>query len=472
MNRGFKTYFKEGLLKSYNTFKKKGNYLRYYLYWIASMVGKMIPFVSSAFLLSDVRIARLAKNHEQIAVARSFESTDNRESIRTMIWTSVIVVLLFISGVLFIGVFGFLSYLLAQSIITASNSSAASILIFPAVILLLVFMILYPLFMAPASYIVDTNNEIGVSNVIFNSIDSMKRTGKWTYTLINIVGLLPGLLIFAGGIILFIILAQTSDIGFIIGSLLLFLFMALFLIVGPVFGMAGRIATVLLFEDIVLDDFNRTKNISGVNIQKVKYSKLNKNDKSQMLASQLVGLFDDVEEQTEVVEEQTEVVEQTEVAEETQEVEEETEVAEEQTEEVQETQEVEEQTEVAEETQEVEEQTEVAEETQEVEETEVEEQTEVVEEETQVVEEQTEVVEETQEVEEETEVAEETEVVEEETEVVETTEEVQETQEVEEETEVAEETQEVQEKEDKNQINEEELTMEYLEELFGEKIEE
>ena len=133
-----------------------------------------------------------------------------------------------------------------------------------------------------------------MSNVIFNSIDSMKRTGKWTYTLINIVGLLPGLLIFTFGIILFIILVQTSDIGFIIGSLLLFLFMALVLIVGPVFGMAGRIATILLFEDIVLDDFNRTKNISGVNIQKVKYSKLNKNDKSQMLASQLVGLFDDV----------------------------------------------------------------------------------------------------------------------------------------------------------------------------------
>ncbi len=324
MNRGFKTYFKEGLIKSYKTFKKKGNYLRYYLYWIASMVGKIIPFVSAAFLLADVRIARLAKNHEQIAVARSFESIDNRESIRTMLWTSVIVCLLFISGVLFIGLFGLLSYLLAQSIITASNSSAASILIFPAVILLLVFMILYPLFMAPTSYIVDTNNEIGVSNVIFNSIDSMKRTGKWTYTLINIVGLLPGLLIFTFGIILFIILVQTSDIGFIIGSLLLFLFMALVLIVGPVFGMAGRIATILLFEDIVLDDFNRTKNISGVNIQKVKYSKLNKNDKSQMLASQLVGLFDDVEEQAEVVEEQTEVVE------------EETEVVEEQTEEVQE----------------------------------------------------------------------------------------------------------------------------------------
>ena len=426
MNRGFKTYFKEGLLKSYKTFKKKGNYLRYYLYWIASMVGKIIPFVSSAFLLSDVRIARLAKNHEQIAVARSFESTDNRESIRTMIWTSVIVGLLFISGVLFIGVFGFLSYLLAQSIISASNSSAASILIFPAVILLLVFMILYPLFMAPTSYIVDTNNEIGVSNVIFNSIDSMKRTGKWTYTLINIVGLLPGLLIFAGGIILFIILVQTSDIGFIIGSLLLFLFMALVLIVGPVFGMAGRIATILLFEDIVLDDFNRTKNISGVNIQKVKYSKLNKNDKSQMLASQLVGLFDDVEEQTEVVEETEEVEEQTEV------VQEQTEV-------------VEEQTEVAEEeTEEVQEQTEV-----------VQEQTEVVQEQTEVAEEQTEVVEEQTE-----EVQEQTEVVEEQTEEVETTEEVEE------------QTEEVQEKEENNQINEEELTMEYLEELFGEKIEE
>ena len=412
MNRGFKTYFKEGLLKSYKTFKKKGNYLRYYLYWIASMVGKIIPFVSSAFLLSDVRIARLAKNHEQIAVARSFESTDNRESIRTMIWTSVIVGLLFISGVLFIGVFGFLSYLLAQSIISASNSSAASILIFPAVILLLVFMILYPLFMAPTSYIVDTNNEIGVSNVIFNSIDSMKRTGKWTYTLINIVGLLPGLLIFAGGIILFIILVQTSDIGFIIGSLLLFLFMALVLIVGPVFGMAGRIATILLFEDIVLDDFNRTKNISGVNIQKVKYSKLNKNDKSQMLASQLVGLFDDVEEQTEVVEETEEVEEQTEVVQEqTEVVEEQTEVAEEETEEVQE-------------------------------------QTEVVQEQTEVVQEQTEVAEE------------QTEVVEEQTEEVETTEEVEE------------QTEEVQEKEENNQINEEELTMEYLEELFGEKIEE
>ena len=436
MNRGFKTYFKEGLLKSYKTFKKKGNYLRYYLYWIASMVGKVIPFVSSAFLLSDVRIARLAKNHEQIAVARSFESTDNRESIRTMIWTSVIVGLLFISGVLFIGVFGFLSYLLAQSIITASNSSAASILIFPAVILLLVFMALYPLFMAPTSYIVDTNNEIGVSNVIFNSIDSMKRTGKWTYTLINIVGLLPGLLIFTVGIILFIILVQTSDIGFIIGSLLLFLFMALVLIVGPVFGMAGRIATILLFEDIVLDDFNRTKNISGVNIQKVKYSKLNKNDKSQMLASQLVGLFDDVEEQTEVVE-TTEEVEQTEV------VEEQTEVVEEETEEVEQTEVVEEETEVAEE------QTEVAETTEEVQE-----QTEVAEEQTQEVEEQTEVVEE------QTEVAEETQVDEEETE------------EVQEQTEVVEETQEVQEKEDKNQINEEELTMEYLEELFGEKIEE
>ena len=426
MNRGFKTYFKEGLLKSYKTFKKKGNYLRYYLYWIASMVGKIIPFVSSAFLLSDVRIARLAKNHEQIAVARSFESTDNRESIRTMIWTSVIVGLLFISGVLFIGVFGFLSYLLAQSIISASNSSAASILIFPAVILLLVFMILYPLFMAPTSCIVDTNNEIGVSNVIFNSIDSMKRTGKWTYTLINIVGLLPGLLIFAGGIILFIILVQTSDIGFIIGSLLLFLFMALVLIVGPVFGMAGRIATILLFEDIVLDDFNRTKNISGVNIQKVKYSKLNKNDKSQMLASQLVGLFDDVEEQTEVVEETEEVEEQTEV------VQEQTEV-------------VEEQTEVAEEeTEEVQEQTEV-----------VQEQTEVVQEQTEVAEEQTEVVEEQTE-----EVQEQTEVVEEQTEEVETTEEVEE------------QTEEVQEKEENNQINEEELTMEYLEELFGEKIEE
>ena len=321
MNRGFKTYYKEGLLKSYKTFKKKGNYFRYYIYWLASLLGKILPFAAPVFLLSDVRIARYAKTHEDISVSRSFEATDERESTRTMLWTSIIIGLLFISGIILIAVFAFLLLLLGSAISAeADNNLIQIIFVIPAAIVLLIYLVAFPLLMAPTSYIVDTNSKIGVSNVLFNSIDSMKRTGKWTYTLINIVSVIPGLLILIIGFIVFVFLLNMSDLGYIIGSILLFGFMAGFLTVGPLFGFAGRIATVLLFEDIVLDDYNRTKNISGINVQKVKYAQLNKNDKSQMLEKQLVGLFDNSDVETanvvqEVAEEQVEEVTQ-EVAEE------------------------------------------------------------------------------------------------------------------------------------------------------------
>ena len=265
MNRGFKTYFKEGLSKSFKIFKKKGNYLRYYLYWTASLLGKSIPIISSIFMLSDVRMTRLAKNHEQILVANSFEATDEKGSILTMIFSFIIQFLLFISGILFIGLIAGAVLLFVASIENNVSTDGVSYLLFlPVVILLIGYLVIYPLMFVPTAYIVDTNPTIGVSTLLFNSIDSMKRTGKWTYCLINIVSFIPGILVLLVSSIITIILINIGGEAFVIGALLVFVFLAAFLMVAPIFDMAGKIATVLLFEDIVLDDFNRTKNISGI----------------------------------------------------------------------------------------------------------------------------------------------------------------------------------------------------------------
>ena len=207
MNRGFKLYYREGLSLAFKTFRKKGNYIRYYLFWIVSLIGKFIPIASPAFFLATSRLARNVKVNQDIVISSAFEATDEKNSTRTMLWSLVIAGLILVGGILLIGVFGLLLYLLGSGICDEANmEEMIPVFLIPAAILLVVFVVSFFIYFSPISYIVDTNPEIGVSDVLYNSVDSMKRNGKKTLLLINFIGLFNVLLIIGLAVVAFLIL--------------------------------------------------------------------------------------------------------------------------------------------------------------------------------------------------------------------------------------------------------------------------
>lgn len=260
MNKGCVAYFCEGLKTAKNTFfKNKKNFLKYYLFSMASFLGSIFIVTMPIFFLAEVRMARIAKEKNDIAIFDSLEGADHPKRWWTLLLTNYLWILLVMAGVLVIVLCFVPTVPFISSLATLESPILmlvfAYLVIFALYVVLIVYMILATLHFAPVNYIIDKDESLGVSEVLKTSYSSMNKDGKVTYFLINILyGLVSGVFVFFLTILLIIMLALGQNIpavGFIFLAIFLGIVILALILFLPFLMLGQSVSNISLFDDII-----------------------------------------------------------------------------------------------------------------------------------------------------------------------------------------------------------------------------
>lgn len=296
MNRGVIAYMREGNRCAKNTFKNFGNILKFYFLEIISFFGSLFIFPIPMMTLARVRVARLAERDEDIQIFKSFEKTDSSKHFWTLFAYFFMKFILFLAGIVFIlllmGIFAGIGLLIGG--LSKVGIIIAIILAAPFALVLLAFMIVFPFMFEPAKYLYDCNTNLGLSGMFYNSIDAMRKTGKWTiFMMYFIYGLrhLLWLSLIGGSVALLVVFYQQTAVR-IISAIALLVFLVLYFFRAARLLLGQRVAKVELFNDICstekyvslqpVTEENTPKNIYGVSKRTLRAAK-----KEQLL----LGLF-------------------------------------------------------------------------------------------------------------------------------------------------------------------------------------
>lgn len=296
MNRGVIAYIREGNRCAKNTFKKFGNILKFYFLEIVSLFGSLFIFTIPMMTLSRMRVARLAERDEDIQIFKSFEKTDSSKHFWTIFAYYFMKFVLFLAGILFItllaGICGGIGFLIGGA--DMPGLIVGGILAAPFALILLLFIIEFPFMLMPGIYLYDCNTNLGLSGMFYNSVDAMRKTGKWTTFMTDVVYCLRHLLwlgLIGGSAALLVAFYEQPAIR-IISAIALLVFLVLYFFRGARLLLGRRVARVLLLNDICstekyvslnpVTEENTPKNIYGVSKRTLRAAK-----KEQLL----LGLF-------------------------------------------------------------------------------------------------------------------------------------------------------------------------------------
>lgn len=277
MNRGFGFYFGHAIKSSCKTLWHKGNLLKYWAWVIMELLAPFTLVLGAMFSLANVRQAKIAERENTVDVPQSFKVACRAKPFWTMFLATVLEALIFIAGVLLIGVatllLGAIGY--AISLFVSDIEPMLIIMIFcvPGGLMLLVYSLIMPILLAPTAYVLETNPDIGAADAISICFNTMKSRGKGTYFLTVFVTLLiEGAILGLGVGIEFVLLAFVEDaqLNLVLMILVGIIIFVGFALVAPMFSLARKISQKNLFEDIVLDPVNASKHTDGVNIRKCK----------------------------------------------------------------------------------------------------------------------------------------------------------------------------------------------------------
>ena len=297
MNRGFKFYFIEGIKKAVKTLCKRGNYLRFYIYsimiFLLSIIGIFIPVAQ----LARVRLGRIIKEHEDFDLPKVFAPSDNPLTVWNTVMAMLLKALLFLGGLIIIlliaGIF-FIIQLSLQFLIYGGMRNTFIFILFmiPPALLLIAYLVMYPIYLAPVIFCIDAIDKAKASETIYKSYQAVRLSGKLQLALNAIC--------YYGPMILYIALtAGLSAFLFIYGDnemksfalILAIIFVAGFFVGSPILVLGCRVANTLLFEDIIIDRFNYENDVKGLYIKGTKSGKVDKTN----YEGSLIRLFDETE---------------------------------------------------------------------------------------------------------------------------------------------------------------------------------
>lgn len=283
MNRGFKKYYNEGYNNAKEALKKKGNLCRYYLYVFVSLLSYLFIFAKPVIDMAGVRLLKMIRADKEIAVSKAVSSSDNAKSYWTSMLAYVIKGLMILAIILVIAIIGFALAGFGYAIYSASAFSdelyyLPIIFMIPAVVILAIFIIALPMLTVPISYIADTNPNMGASKVLFLSVDSLKKTGKGTlflsYLIEGLIKLIFILIPFGFYAYLYNnLLSEPAEVmGIMIGVAILVTIAAaiVYVLFITKFIVGLKLSRILLFEDLVLDNFNGAKRLTGIEFKEEK----------------------------------------------------------------------------------------------------------------------------------------------------------------------------------------------------------
>lgn len=283
MNRGFKKYYKEGYNNAKEALRKKGNLCRYYLYVFVSLLSYLFIFVKPVIDMAGVRLLKMIRADKEIAVSKAISSSDNAKSYWTCLLAYIIKGLMILAIILVIGLIGFALAGFGYAIYSASAFSdelyyLPIIHMIPAIVILAIFIIALPILTVPISYIADTNPNMGASKVLFLSVDSLKKTGKGTLFLSYLIeGLIKLIFILIPlGFYAYLynnLLSEPAEVmGIMIGVAILVTIVdaIVYVLFITKFIVGLKLSRILLFEDLVLDNFNGAKRLTGIEFKEEK----------------------------------------------------------------------------------------------------------------------------------------------------------------------------------------------------------
>ena len=297
MNRGFKFYFLEGIKKAVKTLFKRGNYLRFYIYsimiFLLSITGIFIPVAK----LARVRLGRIIKEHEDFDLPKVFAPSDNPLTVWNTVMALLLKTLLFLGGLILIlliaGIF-FIIQLSLQFLIYGGMRNTFIFILFmiPPALLLIAYLVMYPIYLAPVIFCIDAIDKAKASETIYKSYQAVRLSGKLQLALNAIC--------YYGPMILYIALTTgLSAFLFIYGDnemksfalILAIIFVAGFFVGAPILVLGCRVANTLLFEDIIIDRFNYENDVKGLYNKGTKSGKIDKTN----YEGSLIRLFDETE---------------------------------------------------------------------------------------------------------------------------------------------------------------------------------
>ncbi len=277
MNRGFGFYFGHAMKSSCKTLWHKGNLLKYLAWVIMELLAPFTLVLGAMFSLANVRQAKIAERENTIDVPQSFKVACRAKPFWTMLLATVLEALIFIAGVLLIGLatlmLGAIGYAICLFISDVEPALIIAIFCIPGGLMLAVYSVIMPILLAPTAYIIETNPDIGAADAISICFNTMKSRGKGTYFLTNFVTLLiEGAILGLGAAAEVVIALFVNDIrlAVVLGILAGLIFAVGFMLVAPMFSLARKISQKSLFEDIVLDPVNASKRTDGINIRRCK----------------------------------------------------------------------------------------------------------------------------------------------------------------------------------------------------------
>lgn len=290
MNQGFSAYYGGGLKAAATTLYKNKNLLKYYAYLMMNLLARVTILPAVLFDLIAVRQARQVYDDKRLQLCTSFRAAEKGKTLGTMLLVRVMQVLMLLAGIAIAAIVGGVVGLLGSFVAWkagVAHSTGRLFFYIPIAALSALTAIVLLLFFAPSAYIVEQNEGFGMAGVLEVSFDTMRKRGAFTHFMHHFVSLLVHGAFVGGIFVLYRISAAKQGgaaVALLIGAVVLGI---AYLLLGPLFTLAPRVADYCLMEDISLDPSNRAKHAKRIMI-----SRSSKGDRDYGHDKKLLALFD------------------------------------------------------------------------------------------------------------------------------------------------------------------------------------
>lgn len=293
MNKGYK-YYKSEAKKGLKSLKGFG-IVKYNLWIILSILASILIIPIPLVVVMNVRLHKNMVGEHEVNITESLEVAGNKGIYRKTLKSLLVVVLLFLSVILFASLIDGVLLLLGMGFVDGFmlEEFFLNFFLIPGALFVLIFLIALPFIYIPVGNVIDANPNLNVRDILRLCLNKLKYEGKGTlflnlflmFTKINIIYAIFYLLIFFDSYYI-----DSTYIILFENSLYVIAYIVFFFIVARIIAKHMIIST-LLYEDILVDNMVGERVVSGVNLKV-----LNKSKTNNILAS----LFSDVTEIDEI----------------------------------------------------------------------------------------------------------------------------------------------------------------------------
>jgi hypothetical protein len=282
MNKGFNTYYKQGMKDTKMLLKKKSNFFKFFVYAIMSLFGMcIIPNITQ---ISFIKVSKKVHEDKDISLIDAFSFGDKPLNIYNIIVVGLLKVLLLVTGIVVASLIGGLFYLLgvALSMLFFDNMFTTITFVLSGIgtVALIIFMYFYIFYLSHCSYLVSETKNLTPTKVVSTSI-SLSKNGK----LVLFLNFLMMIIIFLGYnmitfayffVVSHILPIYTTTYPYVISFLFflgILIFSLILVFVLPYAILPSMISSYLLRKDLCLGDKQNNYAYTNVNVDT---SKLNK----------------------------------------------------------------------------------------------------------------------------------------------------------------------------------------------------